>query len=155
TAGYYDPRVRITRKNGTSVLADMKAFRVVQPDSHSWVRLHAELAVANRGRSISFAIALTPVRKAFFEKGVWHCGWNTLNILCGINPFIMLRLTGDSSTIAELGAGLAIFINSYFAINGGFLAGTKDISSGWRIEEKWFVGAAIDPLLLAETIAAQ
>ena len=129
---------------------------LIVEDDFRVARLHAEIVGTNRLRSISFAIALTPVRKEFFERGAWKCdGRKTLFFLCGWGPFVVLRVTGDSSTVADFGGGVAIFVNKYFQLNGGLLIGTKDISSGWRAEERWFVGVGIDPLLLAEAISAQ
>lgn len=148
TAGVARLRLRVKREGGQTAPKEksLAPFKVAAADTHSLVRVQAELLATNRFRSVSYAVAITPVKRAFFTEGPWHCG-----LLCTISPTILFRLSGEDTTNFQLGAGAAVFVTRTFHLNGGFLFGTKDLTTTWRPERSWFVGVGIDPFILTET----
>ena len=64
----------------------------------------------------------------------------------------VLKITGDEHTVVEFGGGIGVNFVKAFQINGGFLFGTTDVNSSWRLQQHWFVGIAIDPIILADVI---
>jgi hypothetical protein len=142
-------RVAVTYDNG----AVQQRTLVVKPrarDTHSLVRIQAEILATNRFRSVSFAVAVSPVRRAFFTAGPSP----SCIALCAITPTALLRLSGDDKTVVQFGGGLALNLARAFQVNGGVLFGTADTATAWRLERNWFVGIAIDPVLLSEVISA-
>ncbi len=128
------------------------AFDVVEPDDHSLIRIQAELAVTNEGRSFGFAVAATPVMRHFFTgDGPWRD--SSCHLLCVVSPTVLLRVAGDDGrTTAQLGLGLGVFINRAFQLNTGLMFGTEHVSVPWVFEENWFVGIGVDPFILAEML---
>lgn len=116
-------------------------------DTHTRLRLQAELLATNRLRAISFAVAVTPVRRAFLTDGPGGCFFG-----CAVTASAVLRIAGDDKTVVQFGGAVGINLLRAFQINGGLLFGTNDTNSAWRIERNWFVGIAIDPIILSEAI---
>lgn len=136
--------------------ATTPAVVVHRKDAHSLVRMQVEIMASDRLRSLGLTIAVTPVSRTFFraDRDPWT-SWDCV-LLCGISPMVAVRLSGDSNSSAlSLGAGVAIFINKAFQVNGGFLLGTQDLKTGWRADCSWFVGIGLDPFLISEMQATQ
>ena len=120
-------------------------------DSHSLVRVQGEILATNRLRVVSFAVAVSPVSRQFFtdpDGPSWHC-----LAFCRFTPMALLRLSGDDKTVVQFGGGVALNLVRAFQVNAGLLFGSSDASSAWRIERNWFVGIAIDPLILSEVVS--
>jgi hypothetical protein len=124
------------------------SLRASSRDTHSLVRIQAEVLATNRLRTVSFAMAVTPVRRKFFTEGPWEC-W----LGCTIVPAAFLRISGDEKTIVQLGGGVGIYMVRAFQINGGMLFGSSDANTAVRFERNWFVGIALDPVILAEAMS--
>ena len=98
----------------------------------------------------AFAVAVTPVRAAFFTTGPGlACIW-----LCALTPSVVLRLSGDDSNrvLLRFGGGFALNLVRPLQFNGGLLFGTDDVGTAWRWSRSWYVGIAVDPVLLVEAI---
>jgi hypothetical protein len=142
-----DTTIKITvTYAGGSQLSRTIPLKVSARDTHSLVRLQGELLATNRLRTVSFAVALTPVRRAFFTEGP---GIDCI-LLCAVTPTVLLRLSGDTQALVQLGAGLGLNLSQAFQMNAGVLFGTTDINTGWRFDTNWFVGISVDPLILSE-----
>ncbi|MCW5807261.1 MAG: hypothetical protein KIT31_33205 [Deltaproteobacteria bacterium] len=124
-------------------------IKVTPRDEHSRLRIQAELLATNRLRAISFAVALTPVSRKFFTDGPAGCVLG-----CRFTMSALLRLSGDDKTVVQLGGALGVNLVRAFQVNAGLLVGTADTNTAWRIERSWFVGIAIDPVILADALAA-
>ncbi|MBK9264234.1 MAG: hypothetical protein IPM54_31085 [Polyangiaceae bacterium] len=142
-------RITVRIKRGqTTEFVTLPPFKVKEPTTPSRVRIQAELLTTNQGRAVSYAVAITPVREAFFTQGPWNCF-----LLCTISPTLIFRLSGEEATNFQVGAGVAVFVNRAFQINGGLLVGTKDLASRWKPENSWFLGIGVDPFILADAQA--
>jgi hypothetical protein len=144
--------VKITRKDAKgNALSGQITLQPAPRDTHSLVRVQAEVLATNRLRAVSFAVAVTPVSREYFRHGPglrWNC-----TIGCLVSPIAILQVAGDDHTVVSFGGGLGINVVPAFQINGGLLFGTSDVSSSWRIERSWFVGVAIDPIVLSDVIS--
>jgi len=125
-------------------------FVVTAKDEHSLVRVQAELLATNRARQVAFGVAISPVRRAFFKDGPWR---NGCLALCAITPQALIRLSGDQTTLLQVGLGLGVYMTQPIQFNAGLLFGTKDTTAKWSAEKNFYFGFAIDPFLLAETKA--
>src|SRR6185295_3905843 len=118
-------------------------------DTHSLVRIQSEILATNRLRAVGFAVAISPVRREFFTVGP---GGDCV-ILCMVTGVALLRLSGEDKTSVQLGVGFAFHPGvKPLQINAGLLFGTADGSSAWRWDRTWFLGIAIDPILLSDAI---
>lgn len=124
-------------------------IKVRTRDTHSRLRIQAALLATNRLRAVSFAVALTPVRREFFTEGTGGCVFG-----CALTMSALLRISGDDKTVVQFGGGVGINFVRAFQVNAGLLFGTSDTNSAWRLERNWFVGIAIDPIMLSEALAA-
>jgi hypothetical protein len=125
-------------------------FVVATRDEHSLVRVQAELLATNRARTVAFGVAISPVVRAFFKDGPWRHGCIAF---CAITPHALIRLSGDQTTLLQMGVGLGFYVTPPIQFNTGLLFGTKDTTTSWSAERNFYVGFAIDPFLLAETKA--
>ena len=57
------------------------------------------------------------------------------------------------TTVVQFGLGAGIGLARGFQLNGGLMFGSQDLSSAWRPERSWFVGLAIDPVILADVVS--
>jgi hypothetical protein len=66
----------------------------------------------------------------------------------------MIRLSGDeaSRVVLRFGGGVALNLVRPLQINAGVLLGTDDPGTAWRWSRSWYVGVAVDPVLLVEAI---
>ncbi|MDB4955788.1 MAG: hypothetical protein JWO36_3357 [Myxococcales bacterium] len=117
-------------------------------DAHSPVRVQAEVLSTNRLRVISFAVAVSPVSHEYFTKGPLSCVFG-----CALTAVAALRMSGEDHTVVQFGFGVGLNLAKGFQLNGGLLFGAADASSAWRPERTWFVGLAIDPVILAEVMS--
>ena len=117
-------------------------------DTRSRLRVQAQLLATNRLRAVSFAVALTPVRRKFLTDGPCGCVFG-----CALTMSGLLRIAGEEKTLVQFGLAAGLNLVPAFQINGGLLFGTTDGNIAWRIERNWFLGIAIDPLILADAIA--
>jgi hypothetical protein len=150
-AGLVSVKLSLKRKQNTNEDSTLlPTFRVSARDTHSLVRIQAGVVTTNRFRSVSFVASVTPVLRAFFDQdgGPWRS--RRCHLLCTVSPTMLLRLSDDSKGPIQLGLGLTVFLVRSFHLNGGFLFGTGDITTGWQAERSWFVGVGIDPALLAD-----
>lgn len=125
-------------------------FTTTPRDTHSRVRLEAEVLATNRVRTISMAFSVTPVSRRFFTDGPSL----SCVLLCAITPHALFRLSGDNKTIVQLGFGLGLNLSQAFQFNGGFLFGTADANTTWRDERNWYIGVAVDPLIISEMLSS-
>jgi hypothetical protein len=142
--------MQLARKSDVAIPIQLSLpkFVVKSQDEHSLVRVQAEILTTNRARAVSFAVAISPVTRGFFESGPWR-DWCV--VFCGITPQALVRLSGDQGSVVQIGLGLGIYITPPFQFNAGFLFGTNDLSTTWLPDRSWYVGFAIDPFLLTET----
>jgi hypothetical protein len=154
--GQYSLQMGVSR-GGTKLLAvPSLSLRVDSKDTHSLVRVQAELMASDRARKLDFAVAVAPVNREFFKAGPWS--WKKCNLFCTFTPVLVARLsstTNSTTSTLALGGGLALFINRAFQFNGGLLVGTNDLNSGWRLDRSWFVGAGLDPFIIAEMLTVE
>lgn len=144
-------RITVRIKRGqTTEFVTLPPFKVKEPTTPSRVRIQAELLTTNQGRAVSYAVAITPVKAQFFTQGPWTRG---CFFPCSVSPTLIFRLSGEEATNFQVGAGMAVFVNRAFQINGGLLVGTKDLASRWKPENSWFVGIGVDPFILADAQA--
>jgi hypothetical protein len=142
-------RVKVQSDNETRYAA--VPLKVSARDTHSLVRLQGEILATNRLRAVSFAVAVTPVARSFFTQGP---GFECI-VLCAVTPTALLRLSGDDKTLVQFGAGLGLNLSQAFQMNGGVLFGTADVNTAWRLERSWYLGLAVDPLILSEAWTAK
>jgi hypothetical protein len=150
--GVTELEVRVLRRGRPDPLVkSVPRFHVRRRVTHSQVRIQAELLATNRARNIALAAAVTPVAKRFFTEGpMSRCFFG-----CTLVPTFLLRLSGDNTNVLQLGFGGAVFFTRSLSVNGGVLLGTRDASTWWDPQRNWFVGIALDPILLAEARSAR
>jgi hypothetical protein len=117
--------------------------------AYSPVRVQAEVLTTNRARVISLAVSVSPMAKKYFTEGPQGCFWG-----CRATGVALLRLGGDNQTVAQFGLGAAANLVAGFQLNAGWMFGSTDTNSAWRYNRTWFVGLAIDPVILAD-VASQ
>lgn len=146
-------RVIVTHLLDTGIKARLALDFKVQPrDTRSRLRVQAELLATNRLRTVSFAVALTPVRRKFLTSGPEACSFGE-TLGCRITMSALLRIAGDDKTVVQFGGALGYNFVRSFQVNAGLLFGTTDNNIAWRLERNWFVGIAVDPLILSDAIA--
>lgn len=150
-AGPTEVTVRAQREKKDAKLLPIGRFRVKPEVTRSLVRIQAEVLATNRLRTIALGVAMTPVTERFFTSGPWNCGgkfWRHFG--CTVAPTALLRISGDQTSILQLGFGASVYVTRSFLFNAGVLLGTRDGSTWWDPERNWFVGFAVDPVLLTE-----
>lgn len=130
-------------KNELTTSVDL---RVKARDAHSRIRIQSELLATNRFRSLAFSVAVSAVSRAYFD-GVTRCFWG-----CVISPTIVAKLSGEDKTVAQFGFGIGWNIVRGMQANAGLLAGTTDSNTQWRLDRGWFVGIAVDPIVIADIL---
>lgn len=145
TAGTWSLQVLARKVGETERATTPISISVESVDEHSRVRIQAEVFTTNRLRTVNLGATISPIFcDSFFKFGPWSKG------VCGLVPIATIRLSGDTSTVVQVGAGIGIFFTQSMQLNFGMFAGTSSVSTWWDPARNWFIGFAIDPILLSE-----
>ncbi|HEX8819147.1 MAG TPA: hypothetical protein VF794_04420 [Archangium sp.] len=145
-AGRVFAEVRITYENGLINNRELGYFSVASQQEYSLVRIQPEIMTSRKFRAVNLAVAVTPVHPEFFKSGPWKNSW----FMNGFSPSMVVRFAGDNTTLVQFGVAASFFLNRAMLINTGVLFGSTDTTRYWKPAENFFIGFAIDPILLME-----